>query len=276
MRIGRCARCSRRTPRPWPMPPAGCLHTGAEDQNMNILVTGGAGYIGSATAEALLASRAFCHGLRFTGHRPSPGCPRGRGFCGSVAGRPADAFQDSHHGCLRGGHALRGLHRGRRVDARPGAFLFQQPGEFVDTDRDGGAGGHQAICALVHRRRLPVERSAADRRVTPGTNQCLRSYQADGGTGPGLVSPDPRIAFRRAALFQRLRRPARTRRGASTRVASHSARAAGGPRQAAKRRPSSARTIPPPMAPASATTSTLRTWCPHICWLWMRFKPAIV
>ena len=162
---------------------------------MNILVTGGAGYIGSATAEALLQAghSVTVYDSLVTGHRQA--VPAGAVFVeASLEDRPTlsrvlttGAFEAVMHfaAFIEAGESMQD----------PGRFYFNNLANSLTLIETAALAGRQAICALVHRRRLSVERSAADRRVAPRTNQCLRSHQADGGTGPGLVSPDPRSAF---------------------------------------------------------------------------------
>ncbi len=80
---------------------------------MNIFVTGGAGYIGSATAEALLKAghSVTVYDSLVTGHRAA--VPEGARFIQADLGDAAALNSALHGRRIYGGDALCGFHRSR-------------------------------------------------------------------------------------------------------------------------------------------------------------------
>ena len=222
-----------------------------------VLVTGGAGYIGSHTAKLLAAE----------GFTPVTLDNLERGHAEAVQWGPlvradlADAAAlDAAFAAApaRRGAAFRRLRQCGRVGRRPPALLPQQRGGLLEPPPGDAPRRLRPDRLLLDLRHLRRPRGAADHRgdgETPA--QPLWAEQADGRADARRCRGRPRPAPRRAALFQRgrLRPRPRHRRGARPRDASDPARA---PRRGRPTRPSrcSATTTPPRTAPASATIST--------------------
>ena len=233
---------------------------------MNIFITGGAGYIGSATAEALLweGHTVTVYDSLVTGHRAA--VPKGARFI--------EAALEDHRSLSKALTTQQFdavMHFAAFIEAGelmkdPGRFYFNNLANSLSLIEMAVLAGvkrfvFSSTAAVYQSSDEPLTEEFAAR-----PDERLRAHQADGGADPGLVSPDPRLAFRGPALLQRLRRAARARGGAPARIASHPAGAArcAGPERS--RLPSSAPIIRRPTAPASAITSISRTWYRHICW----------
>ena len=178
---------------------------------MNIFLTGGAGYIGSATAQALLDAghSVTVYDSLVTGHR---------------AAVPEKA--DFIHASLDDTHALADALISGEFDAvmHFAAFIeagesMKDPGRFFHNNfvnslsliEFGDVRRNQEVRLFVHRGGLCFQRPASHRRFTARPDQCLWSNQIDDRANVGMVSPNPWTAFRCVALLQRLRRTARTR-----------------------------------------------------------------
>ena len=136
---------------------------------MKVLVTGGAGYVGSHTVRELLAARhdVVVYDNLSTGHREAsrafPGCRRHRGPCPFAQG-------SSRSGC---GDAFRGVRLRGRVDRESTQILSQQRRVRSSADRAVLASNvrlfvFSSSCATYGvPQRLPVEESSPKDPINP-------------------------------------------------------------------------------------------------------------
>ena len=203
-------------------PPSGRLRVvpafrrAVKDQIMNVLVTGGAGYIGSHTAKTLKAA----------GHEPIvlDNLTYGHHVGGAMgpirAGRsrrrrvPQRCLRPARH---RRRDPFRRQRVRRRVDDRPAQVLPQQHGQHAEPARHDGRPRRDPHRVLVDVRHLRRPAAHPDRRVAPaGAGEPVRRVEAVRRAHPALVRARVRPALGRAALLQRRR--ARTRTARSARI----------------------------------------------------------
>ena len=147
-----------------------------------ILVTGGAGYVGSVSATAFIAAGHEVVVLDDLTTGPSRGRPGGRRA--PVAARTrtraaiGPAARDRAH---RGDPPLRGALAGRRVDPRAGALLPRQRRRRRRAAGGGAGGRRRAHRLLVDRRGL---RRPGRRRRSPRTPRSARSTRTARRSGP--------------------------------------------------------------------------------------------
>ena len=178
---------------------------------MNILMTGGAGYIGSHTAKLLAACGHQPDRLR----RPHAG-PRVGGQVGAARtgharrpGSPARGVRAPPH---RRRRALRRQRAGRRVDDEPVQVLPQQHRGHAQPARRDARGRRRHHRLLLDVRDLWRSSARADRRdASAGAGQPVRRIEADGGEDAALVRRGVRAEVDRAPLLQRGRRRPRRR-----------------------------------------------------------------
>ena len=192
----------------------------SEEAELRILVTGGAGYIGSVTAEALLAAGhevAVLDDLS-TGHRAA--VPDGaRLHVGSYgdSGRGDGLARERAH---RRRPALRRPLARRRVDGEPRPLLPRERRRRHRLARRDARRGRPPHRVQLHRGHLRPARANPDRGVRPDpADQRLRRDEAFGRGGDPLVRPRLRPAERDPALLQRRRRKCCERRAARARDA---------------------------------------------------------
>ena len=235
---------------------------------MNVLLTGGAGYIGSHVARALAAAghRCVAYDNLSKGHRQAVDGRAGRRGRGRRAGPASGAAPASPIEAV--------IHLAAFIEA---GESVAQPGKYFQNNTLGGLTLLEAMrecsvgklvfssTAAVYGRpsRLPI---AGDRR--PDADQPLRGEQAVRGVHAAGLRRGARAGVRVAAVLQRRRgRPRRRhRRGPRARDAPDPPRAPGGAGAGQARRRSSATTTTRPTARASATTSTWPTWPRRTCW----------
>ena len=187
-----------------------------------ILVTGGAGYVGSVSVEAFLAAGHEVVVLddATTGHpRRGPGrrhVPPGD-LHGYRSRRPP-----AGDGAHRGHPPLRGSIAGRGVRPRPGQVLPRQRGGRRGAPRGGPDDRRRADRVLVDRGgvRRPGRDADPGGRPAP-THQPVRRDEADIRGRPALVRRRLRAAERHPALLQRGRRDRGAGRGPRSGDAPH-------------------------------------------------------
>ena len=173
--------------------------------DMKVLVTGGAGYIGSVTAAALLEAG---HSVTVfdnlvTGHRSA--VPSGAAFCqGDIRSK------EDIGACLAGGfdaiiHFAAFIEAGESM-VDPGKFFENNTCGALEPDRERSPARRYPFCLLFDR--CGVRRAG---HAYPGdgpdrAGQRIRRDQADGRADAGLVPADQWAAIRGAALFQCVRR----------------------------------------------------------------------
>ena len=231
-------------------------------QRSSVLVTGGAGYIGSHTLLQLLARGERCRGARRSIHRIPPGGAGrragGRQRRRPCAGRPAAGRTPRRHH-----HPFRRAHHRAGIGVGPAQVLRQQHLLHALAAGRRGAGRREEFRVLFDRRgvRHPGQRPGL-RGLRDRADQSLRHLEAH--VGVDVARPVRRdrtcVTWRCATSTS----PAPIRRAAS---ASRRARPrcwsrwpARPPWASARSSPFSAPTTRPPTAPACATTSTSRTW----------------
>ena len=182
--------------------------------SMRVLVTGGAGYIGSVTVEALVAAghepvvlddcSTGHRGRRAGGRHPSPPELHGRGVDDGRAARPPD----------RRDPPLRGPLARRRVDPRAGPLLPPERRGRHRAARRGPGGRRQPGRVQLHGRGLRRAGGHADPRGRPApADQPVRRDEADVRGRARVVRPGVRDAQRQPALLQRGRGVRGVRRG---------------------------------------------------------------
>ena len=195
---------------------------------MKILVTGGAGYIGSAAAEALLSAghEVTVYDSLVTGYREA--VPSGARFIQADLADSAvlaKSFNETKFDAV--------MHFAAFIEA---GESMKDPAKFLKNNLINSlllietavkAGVNRFVLsstAAVYQ----TQRRTAERRVPAWADQRLRIHQARHRAIVGLVPQNPRTAIRGAALLQRMRRASGARRSAPARVASNSARVTGG------------------------------------------------
>ncbi len=120
-----------------------------ETRPMHVLVTGGAGYVGSATAAYFLAAghRVTVFDSLIKGHREA--IPEGADFVQGDLGDlgALDVLFQTHD--LRRGRAFCGVHRGRRVDAAACQVFSEQRHQHQQPAGSNGEARRQAPDLLV-------------------------------------------------------------------------------------------------------------------------------
>ncbi len=236
---------------------------------MRVLVTGGAGYIGSHTVAFLRARGDFVVVLDSLelGHREAIGDTP------LVVGRTQDQALVKQ---VIGDHRLEAIIHFAAYKAA--GESMRNPAKYFDNNVSG------SLCLLQAAQQAGVRRfvfsstaagvwhapiPARGRGRASASGKSLRRKQASSRADVELVRRLPRPACGGLALLQCRRRRARCqqRRRSALRAEPHPA---GDERRPPGEQPkfrSSAPTIPPRTAPASATTST--------CWIWPRRMPAL-
>ena len=196
---------------------------------MAVLVTGGAGYIGSAFVEQLLAAgeEAVVLDDLSRGHRAAVH-PQAAFYEGRT-GRPRPRGPDRPRARARRLRPLRRVRLRRRVGHGARALLRQQLHAGPGPLRVAGGGGREAGRLLLDLRHLRRPDRGADPGEPPAVaDQPLRLVEALRGAPARELRPRLRPEVRRPALLQRRRRHRALRRGARPRDAPRPARAGGG------------------------------------------------
>ena len=227
---------------------------------MRVLVTGGAGYVGSVSAEALVAAGHDVVVLDdlSTGHRaaapPEAHADRRQLRRRRVHRGPAATRRD------RGDPPLRGALAGRRIGprARPGTTATTWPAASP-CSRPRGRPAWGGSCSRRPRRSTASPTPRPSRRTRRSGRSTLRRDEADVRGRAALVRRGVRAAERGPALLQRRGATERLGEDPRPRDAPHPERAAAPPEGAAadavrRRLPDAGRDV------RSATTSTSPTW----------------
>ena len=199
-----------------------------EERSMKVLVTGGAGYVGGVSVDAILAAGHDVVVLDdlSTGHAAIAN-PAARLVTGSYGDETATRDAPGGRGRRRDPPLRRPL-AGRRERAGPGEVLPRQRGGWGGAPGGGPGGGRAARRLLVHRGRLRHPGLHADPRGRgPPPDQHLRRDQAHVRGGAPLVRRGVRAPERDPALLQRGGRHGAPGRGPPARDAPGPQRAAG-------------------------------------------------
>ncbi len=141
---------------------------------MRVLVTGGAGYIGSAVAEELLngGHEVVVYDNLAKGHRDA--VPPGATFVHGDLGDGATAARDAAQQPRRSGRPHGGRFAGRRVDREPGQVLREQRGQRARAARrdarprrSTGSSSRPPSPCTASRARLPIEESDPTDPINP-------------------------------------------------------------------------------------------------------------
>ncbi len=181
---------------------------------MRVLVTGGAGYVGSVSVEALVAAGHDVVVLDdlSRGHRDA--LPDGVRLVQGSYGDPATRRAAAPRHARRRRAPLRGSLARRRIRGRPGPLLPRERGRRGRIPRGAPRGRRAPPRLQLHRRGLRDAGQRPDPRGRgPGADQPVRRDEAHLRGRPALVRGSVRTPVREPALLQRGRRLRAQRRG---------------------------------------------------------------